>query len=121
MLGRLFEAKGHACTEARDGQECLRLFDDNRLNEDHPFDAILMDRSMPGMDGAQAAVELRQRGYRGCIIGITGDASTADIDDYMSFGVDAVFIKPVNADEIEFEIGRLIVERAAIEQSIMSI
>ena len=62
------------------------------------FDVILMDNQMPRMCGPVAAKTLRERGYRGVIVGVTGNALPADIQDYIAHGADEVLGKPVNVD-----------------------
>jgi CheY-like chemotaxis protein len=54
-----------------------------------------MDKHMPEMDGLQATQQLRQLGYTGLIIGITGDASAEDAAEYRRYGADDVLCKPI--------------------------
>jgi len=51
-----------------DGQERLDYFD---ANPDY-FQLIFMDNIMTKLHGAETCVILRERGYQGIIIGITG-------------------------------------------------
>jgi CheY-like chemotaxis protein len=51
----LLEANGYNVLTAEGGPQALVLFDA------HPVDAVILDYSMPGMDGAQVAAEMRQR------------------------------------------------------------
>jgi CheY-like chemotaxis protein len=61
-----------------------------------PFSAILLDNSMPFLDGADAAKLMREAGYQGKIFGITGNSLPADIESFKLKGADDVLIKPVN-------------------------
>jgi CheY-like chemotaxis protein len=45
------------------------------------------------MDGASATRELRALKYTGVIVGITGNAATEDIRDYIQAGADDVLVK----------------------------
>lgn len=62
------------------------------------IDAILMDSSMPFMDGTVATREIRALGFTGKIIGVTGNALVDDIEDFLAHGADAIFIKPLKKD-----------------------
>jgi CheY-like chemotaxis protein len=42
------------------------------------FDVVLIDYQMPNMDGPTSVKHMRDAGYNGLIIGITGDALPAD-------------------------------------------
>jgi CheY-like chemotaxis protein len=53
-----------------------------------------MDKHMPELDGLQATLQLRQLGYTGLIIGITGDVSAEDAAEYRGYGADDVLCKP---------------------------
>jgi two-component system sensor histidine kinase/response regulator len=52
VLFRRIEAWGGTCAEARDGLEALDLMRSAR-NSGHPFDLVLVDHKMPGMDGEE--------------------------------------------------------------------
>ena len=49
------EAEGYEVTIASDGPRGLQLF------SSQPFDLVLLDHSMPGMNGGQVAEKIRQR------------------------------------------------------------
>jgi len=44
------------------------------------FDVVLMDYQMPNMDGPTAIKAIRQLGYGGIIMGLTGNAMQCDQD-----------------------------------------
>ena len=48
------------------------------------------------MDGPSATDAIRSLGYRGRIVGVTGNAMQHDIDHFMQRGADRVFVKPVD-------------------------
>ena len=54
LLRELLGRRGFAVTEARDGQEALRLFFDQRP------DLVVLDVSMPGLDGWQTLERIRE-------------------------------------------------------------
>ena len=55
-----------------------------------------MHYRMPNMDGPSATEAIRCLGYRGQIVGVTGNAMQHDIDHYLSKGADRVLTKPVD-------------------------
>ena len=65
-----------------------------------PFDAILMDCSMPTMSGTDATRALRAAGVLTPVIGFTANASTADRDACLLSGMDGFLSKPVLKDRL---------------------
>ena len=52
LISSILTLKGHRCEEANDGMEALEKFTKN------PFDAVITDIRMPGMDGMALTREL---------------------------------------------------------------
>jgi PAS domain S-box-containing protein len=69
VLVRHLHRRGHAVEEANDGAAALDLVDR------HPFDVILSDMRMPGLDGEGLLTGLKERGLAHRIIFMTGDAA----------------------------------------------
>jgi len=59
------------------------------------YAVIALDRNMPVMCGLSAARALRERGYAGIILGITGDAMAQETQEFLAAGINAVVHKPV--------------------------
>jgi CheY-like chemotaxis protein len=60
-----------------------------------PFHVVLMDMEMPEMDGCEAAVQLRNKGFKLPIIALTANAMSADRDHCMTSGCNAFVTKPI--------------------------
>jgi DNA-binding NarL/FixJ family response regulator len=90
---------GHAA----DGEEAVRL-----AKELHP-DVVLMDISMPVMDGIEAARAIRRENGDACILMLTGSNSRADVDGARRAGAAGYVTK----DRIASELIDAIVEIAA--------
>ena len=88
---------------ASDGEEAVRL-----ANELHP-DVVLMDISMPVMDGIEAAQAIRSTDGDACILMLTGSNSRTDVDRARQAGASGYVTK----DRIASELIDAIVEIAA--------
>ncbi len=92
VLRSLLEEVGHRVTEAADGQEGVVLADAT------PHDLILMDISMPGMDGIEATRRIRadsgsSRAAR--IVAVTAHAHPADQSRFLQAGMQDCLVKPI--------------------------
>lgn len=100
MMRRLLEsAKDHfpGCVidEADDGDVAVEMVSKS-LKAETPYGAVLMDSMMDRMHGTQATVLMRNDvGYKGLIIGVTGNAREDEIQAYKDCGVDEVLTKPI--------------------------
>ena len=86
------EAGGQVLT-AQNGQEALDL-----LTSDAPpaFDIVVMDISMPVMDGYTAARRLRVAGFQGAMIALTANAMQGDRAKCLQAGFDDYTTKPLD-------------------------
>jgi PAS domain S-box-containing protein len=76
------------------------------------YDLILMDVSMPGMDGVVATQQIRalSPGRRVPIIAMTAHAMKGNREQYLAAGMDAYVPKPVKWDELFDTIAKVITE-----------
>jgi PAS domain S-box-containing protein len=94
LAARLLEREGHSVTIAGSGQEAVDLF------VQRPFDLILMDVQMPGLDGLQATAKIREKeratGGHVPIAAMTAQAAESDRLRCIESGMDAYVTKPVH-------------------------
>ena len=105
MLIRLLERAGHTCIQATNGEEAVvavqRELEEAANNPEHvPLDTILMDYEMPLMRGPDATEHIRGMGFRGTILGVTGNVLSEDVAHFKSKGADEVLAKPVSLERI---------------------
>jgi PAS domain S-box-containing protein len=89
----MLEADGHTVSEAFDGQEGL---DEANLKK---FDLILMDISMPVMDGRAATRAIRAGGgasSKSPIVALTANAFATEQESFLEDGMDGVLTKPLS-------------------------
>jgi CheY-like chemotaxis protein len=102
MLGKY----GHTAFAADDGQSAIDIV------QREPFDIILMDVQMPGMDGLAATRAIRayeaEHGGHVPIVAITAHALGGDAERCLAAGADAYLRKPVNLVELMALLKRLI-------------
>mmetsp|Transcript_10111 Transcript_10111/g.10197 ORF Transcript_10111/g.10197 Transcript_10111/m.10197 type:complete len:764 (+) Transcript_10111:179-2470(+) len=107
MQCRLLKTKFDICEEAEDGAEAVQ-----KVSDAYPvFDLVLMDANMPVMSGLEASRHLRDNGYEGIIIGVTGNVTTSDIEDYIGHGANAVLAKPLDIHQLETAVNKLFVSK----------
>jgi CheY-like chemotaxis protein len=68
------------------------------MNQGPIYHGIVIDNSMPVMNGTVATRTIRELGYTGKIFGVTGNGFQSDIDDFLAQGADEVLVKPVGMD-----------------------
>lgn len=82
---------------------------------DQPYDLILTDLNMPGMDGFTFASCLRNRGVATPIIAVTAHASDRDRARSREAGISGILIKPVLLETLRTTLAQLGKPRAPLE------
>jgi PAS domain S-box-containing protein len=98
LVAREFlERDGHAVTEAPGGAEGVALA------AERAFDVILMDISMPGMSGIEAARAIREGGGRSAQVPIVATTAHALAEERRAFeaaGMCGVLVKPISGASV---------------------
>ena len=97
MLRRLIEDRVTSVAEAVDGSDAVNYI---RNSSESVPDVIFMDYVMPNMDGPTATREIRALGYKGLIIGVTGNALLDHIDSFLQAGANRVVTKPFRIEDL---------------------
>lgn len=101
-LSRALRFEGYAVSIAVDGQQALQLVD-----AEGP-DTIILDVSMPGLDGLQVCRELRQRGNRTPILMLTARDTIDDRVVGLDAGADDYLVKPFALRELQARVRALL-------------
>ena len=105
LLARALLVKlGHRPTIAPDGAAAVESWLAARA-AGTPFDRVLMDLHMPGIDGLEATRRIREleaehAGPRTPIVALTANASAEDREACMAAGMDGFLIKPLDRDRL---------------------
>ncbi len=109
LATRILEKAGHSVVVVNDGRKALEQV------EREDFDVVLMDVSMPEMDGLQAtsAIRARHPHRRLPIIAMTAHALVGDRDACLAAGMNGYVSKPIKVQELWRTIDEVLAERDA--------
>ncbi len=92
VIREMLESEGHRVREACDGCQGVTMA------RETPFDVIMMDISMPVLDGYAAALEIKKDGGASCcvpIVALTANALATDRAKFRDAGMVATLTKPL--------------------------
>jgi two-component system sensor histidine kinase/response regulator len=117
LIKRLLEKLGYGVDIAADGAQAVALAEITR------YDIIVMDCSMPEMDGFQATAEIRRRQQAGTlphfpIIALTANAMPEDREKCLAAGMDDYLSKPVDQSDLRAILERYLGAGSANGQSL---
>lgn len=104
-----FEAKGHTMDLAGDGISGLHLAASN------PYDVLILDLMLPGMDGLTLCERLREAGKQTPVLMLTARDSLEDKIAGLEAGADDYVVKPFAMREVEARL-RALVRRAQVRE-----
>jgi len=88
LLQQGLEEEGHTVALAADGRAGLAMA------ESYPFDVIVLDVMLPGMDGFTVAKKLRSTRNQTPILMLTARDATHDVIEGLNLGADDYLVKP---------------------------
>jgi CheY-like chemotaxis protein len=104
LLAAQLQRSGARVTLECNGKSAVRLVERSAK----PFDVVVMDFAMPVMDGIEATRQLRARGYRGAIVGITATSYGGTEQRWLEAGCDVFLQKPLDVSQFFVAISPLI-------------
>ena len=104
MMWRLLEMAGYSVLEASDGEQAVRM-----AVESHPV-LILMDLSLPKLDGLSATRQIRQkRGLKTVpIVAVSAHDSPESRTEALAAGCDEYITKPIDFDHLNALLQRFV-------------
>ena len=105
MLSALMRGTGFETTLAASGQDALAA-----LEQSAPFDVVLMDQCMPGMDGAETIRQIRERPDTSNvpILLVTGQSVSDEASAASAVNANGCVFKPLRRAQLLQEIQRII-------------
>ena len=110
VLKTFLDQRKHRVHFAGDGLEVVSAF------KRDSFDLILMDISMPRLDGPEALRQIRflerelSAGASTPVIAVSAHAMRQQIDEFLDMGFDGYVTKPINAEALHAEIDRVMAQ-----------
>ncbi|GER01892.1 hypothetical protein JCM17845_25150 [Iodidimonas gelatinilytica] len=103
VTSEMLRRSGAIVLEANSGPDALKQLDAETI------DLVLMDISMPGMDGIETTETLRKRGHRILpVIALTAQAGTEAKSQFQALGFDAFLPKPIHREALVATVEALI-------------
>jgi signal transduction histidine kinase len=103
LAGEVLEGAGHRVLLAHDGDDGLRVFDAHAQD----IDLVVLDRTMPGLDGLELLARMRKRRPDMPAIISSGYAQDEGSRQLRALGIDAVLQKPWAPRDLVHLVGEL--------------
>jgi two-component system cell cycle sensor histidine kinase/response regulator CckA len=107
VAARTFHLRGFRTVAADSGADAVRVF-----SEQGPFQVVIVDLGMPGMNGFETARAIKELNARTIVILMTGWAAELDPKKMRESGIDRAIAKPFDVDHVI----QLIGEALAIQE-----
>ena len=94
--------------EGIEGVGAENAYSAQRILREQPFDGILVDLKMPGIDGYEFARWVRDEGFRMPIIMMSAHGEISDAVNAMKHGVQDFIVKPFDPEEVIIKLKNLV-------------
>jgi two-component system cell cycle response regulator DivK len=104
LVRDVLQVAGYVVVEARSGEEGLAIA------AEQPPDLVLMDLQLPGIDGTETMLRMRQDGLepRVPVVAVTAFAMTADRERASVAGFDGYVEKPISVRALPGQVERFL-------------
>ena len=109
VIAEALKRETYAVDAVHDGEEGFNLADSQ------PYDLLIVDRMLPGMEGAEIVKKLRKNGKNMPILFLTALGTTEDKTFGLDAGADDYLVKPFAIDELLARV-RALLRRPPIQQ-----
>lgn len=109
VIAEALKRETYAVDAVHDGEEGFNLADSQ------PYDLLIVDRMLPGMEGAEIVKKLRKNGKNMPILFLTALGTTEDKTFGLDTGADDYLVKPFAIDELLARV-RALLRRPPIQQ-----
>ena len=109
VIAEALKRETYAVDAVHDGEEGFNLADSQ------PYDLLIVDRMLPGMEGAKIVKKLRKNGKNMPILFLTALGTTEDKAFGLDAGADDYLVKPFAIDELLARV-RALLRRPPIQQ-----
>ena len=94
LVSRYIKDAGGRAATAADGEAAIEAIEAAVATD--PFDVMILDIHLPGMDGYEVARTLRAKGFQMAIIALTASAMVGDREKCLQAGCDDYLTKPID-------------------------
>ena len=110
VLSGMLDALGHAVTESSEGAEAIELYRE-KFSSGEPFDAVIMDLTVPGGMGGEAAInELKEIDPDVRAIVSSGYANNTVLAKYSEYGFSGRLVKPFRISTLKKELNSVLTQ-----------
>ncbi|MCL2235187.1 MAG: ATP-binding protein [Defluviitaleaceae bacterium] len=71
-----------------------------KVRKGYVYDIVFMDHMMPGMNGIDTMLAMRQMGYTAPVVALTANALVGQAEEFMSKGFDGFISKPIQTKQL---------------------
>ena len=104
------EGRGYTTTGCNNGQDALDMI------EAHSYDVILLDENMPGLNGLETLVEIKNKKPNIPVVMITKNEEEQIMEDAIGSKISDYLIKPVNPNQILLSLKKLLNQKNLIAE-----
>ena len=115
LIGKALEKERYAVDVVHDGEEGLAMA------RTEPYDALVVDRMLPGMSGTEIIATLRRENITTPALLLTALGTTKDKTYGLDIGADDYLVKPFALEELLARIRALLRRPPTVAQSILKI